>query len=71
MAVVVLMPPLCAACVHWWDADRRRRAGRVDRFCCDAYPNGIPARFIDGRDLHLGPVRGDGGMVWTPREPGE
>lgn len=62
------MPPRCLWCDHWWDRERRLKALRVDRFCCDAYPDGIPADILDGIDQHLASRGDDYGLSWTPRQ---
>lgn len=41
---------------------------------CDAFPNGIPDKLLNGREKHGAPYEGDGGLLFKPRadtEPGD
>lgn len=52
------MPSLCNSCAHLYD----------DGTSCEAFPQGIPDRFInDGAD-HRQPVNGDHGIQYKLRE---
>jgi len=46
----------CHCCTHLHD----------DLTTCDAYPDGIPERFLEGAD-HRQPSSGDLGITFTPR----
>ncbi len=45
---------LCASCVH----------KHPNAATCDAYPRGIPVEFLNGREQHVKPVDGDGGVFY-------
>jgi hypothetical protein len=47
---------LCALCEH-----KTRGAGT-----CAAYPNGIPAGFLNGSEAHLTTTGDDNGITFTP-----
>lgn len=52
-----------ARCVHF-----RGPVGPLEDpvFVCKAFPAGIPAKVLAGRDEHLRPIAGDGGIVFQP-----
>lgn len=45
---------------------RHKRQGTTT---CDAFPNGIPKKFLDGKAFHLEPERNDRGFQFAPRPP--
>lgn len=53
---------LCGLCKHLHDKRHWR-----DEWTCDAFPAGIPERFIRGFANHTESVRGDGGIVFEPK----
>ena len=48
---------LCDGCKHRTSDER-----------CEAFPSGIPDRFLVGPDLHTEPSDGDGGIVFKARD---
>ena len=49
-----LVVAACVTCKH-------KHAGKAT---CKAFPDGIPADVLDGRNHHTEPIEGDGGIVW-------
>ena len=48
--------PLCMFCKHY------HRNDDAEGFRCDAFPEGIPSKFIDGDQEHRSPEEGDHGI---------
>ena len=51
--------PACATCARFNRADRTQEV-------CEAFPDGIPEKILDGADNHRKPFPGDGGKTWIP-----
>lgn len=47
---------ICDGCEH-----------RISDGRCEAFPDGIPIKFLLGDELHTEPVPGDGGIVFKAR----
>ena len=55
---------LCAICKHRHPAP----PGRWAEYTCEAYPHGIPDRFLSGEAAHTSRARRDGGIQFEPAE---
>lgn len=49
--------PICIDCVNDVDLDKKT---------CKAFPNGIPEKIWSNESLHLKPMAGDDGVIFTP-----
>ena len=48
----------CHRCKHFWGIDK-----------CDAFPDGIPRRVVEGEHDHRKPYKGDRGIRFEPVDP--
>lgn len=65
--MIPLQSPLCLTCQHFKDLQPR---GKVYRYICVAFPEGIPDEiFFDGAD-HTKPWKGDHGIRYV-KKPGK
>lgn len=53
--------PICSYCKHF---DLKTR----DKEVCAAFPSGIPAEVLKGRNNHRTPIEGDHGVQFDPVE---
>ena len=37
---------------------------RIGETVCQAFPNGIPKKILEGKEQHRKPISGDRGLVW-------
>ena len=54
-----LTPIACVSCKYW--------GGRLNPRECEAFPDGIPSDILSGMNNHSTPVKGDGGLRYTPK----
>lgn len=56
--------PYCVFCKHLWSG--------VDKWACDAFPDGIPDHVLDGIYFltldHRKPIEGDHGITFEPKK---
>lgn len=52
------LPDACASCAHF------RSQAASGAATCAAFPTGIPAAVMSGRNAHRNPIAGDHGIQW-------
>ena len=55
---------ICGMCKHWQPGIGHPNGTQT----CVAFPDGIPKEIWAGDDMHMSPVPGDNGVIFTPND---
>ena len=64
MALMQPVPCSKGRCKHYAGVKQPDGTEATERHVCTAFPDGIPAEIVTGRNMHTEPYPGDGGIQY-------